>query len=152
VFEALLEGIRGERLNVVVTVGSNNDPSMLGRQPPNVVVRGFIPQGLLLPRCSAVITHGGAGSALGALSFGLPLLVVPQNADQFYNATLISAAGAGEWLAPADLNPDAVRSALSRVLGDPKHREAAQRIKEEFDAMPQPAAVRPRLVDLATCP
>jgi UDP:flavonoid glycosyltransferase YjiC (YdhE family) len=152
VFEALLEGIRGERLNVVVTVGSNNDPSMLGPQPPNVVVRGFIPQGLLLPRCSAVITHGGAGSALGALSFGLPLLVVPQSADQFYNATLISAAGAGEWLAPADLNPDAVRSALSRVLGDPKHREAARRIKEEFDAMPQPAAVRPRLVDLATCP
>lgn len=152
VFGTLLEGIRGEELNVVVTVGVNNDPSMLGPQPPNVVVHRFIPQGLLLPRCSAVITHGGAGSALGALSFGIPLLVVPQSADQFYNATLISAAGAGIWLAPADVSPDTVRSALRRVLDDPTHREAARQIKREFDAMPQPAAVRPRLVDLAAHP
>jgi UDP:flavonoid glycosyltransferase YjiC (YdhE family) len=97
-----------------------------------------------------VITHGGAGSALGALSFGLPLLVVPQSADQFYNATLIAAAGAGEWLAPADLGVDAVRAALRRILDEPAHRNAALQIKSEFDAMPQPAAVRPRLLDLAT--
>jgi UDP:flavonoid glycosyltransferase YjiC (YdhE family) len=150
VFEILHDGIRGEGINVVVTVGANNDPSMLGPQPPNVVVHRFIPQGLLLPRCSAVITHGGAGSALGALSFGLPLLVVPQSADQFYNATLIAAAGAGEWLAPADLGVDAVRAALRRILDEPAHRNAALQIKSEFDAMPQPAAVRPRLLDLAT--
>ena len=96
-----------------------------------------------------MITHGGAGSALGALSFGLPLLVVPQSADQFYNATLIAAAGAGEWLAPADLSVDAVRAALRRILDEPAHRNAALQIKSEFDAMPQPAAVRPRLLDLA---
>lgn len=150
VFNLLLDATRGQEINVVVTVGAANDPSMLGPQPPDVAVHRFVPQQLLLPRCSAVITHGGAGSVLGALSFGLPLVVVPQSADQFYNASLISAAGAGEWIAPADLSVDAVRSALRRILDQPTYRDAALRIKGEFDAMPQPADVRPRLVELAT--
>ena len=93
VFRALLDGLRDEALNIVVTVGKQNDPAVLGRQPSNVHVHQYIPQELLLPHCAAVVTHGGAGSTLGALAFGLPLLVVPQGADQFYNADRVVAAG-----------------------------------------------------------
>ena len=100
VFQALLDGLRDEPLNIVVTVGKQNDPEMLGRQPSNVHVHQYIPQELLLPYCAAVVTHGGAGSTLGALAFGLPLLVVPQGADQFYNADRVVAAGAAAQLMP----------------------------------------------------
>lgn len=149
VFQTLLAGLRGEDLNVVVTVGRDNDPSMLGPQPANVVVHRFVPQAQLLPHCSAVVTHGGAGSVLGALRFGLPVLVVPQGADHFYNAERIAAAGAGASLPPADLTPAAVRSAVRELLDNPMHREAAQRVRAEFDAMPEPADIRPRLLELA---
>ena len=73
---------------------------MLGPQPSNVHVHQYIPQELLLPHCAAVVTHGGAGSTLGALAFGLPLLVVPQGADHFYNADRVVAAGAAVQLMP----------------------------------------------------
>src|SRR3954453_15361341 len=51
-----------------------------------VTLDPYIPQAEVLPRCHAVIPHGGAGTTLGALAFGLPLLVIPQGADQYANA------------------------------------------------------------------
>jgi len=74
IFQTILGGLSDHDVSVVVTVGRDNDPLMLGPQPANVVVRRFVPQAVLLPHCSMVVTHGGAGSVLGALSFGLPLL------------------------------------------------------------------------------
>jgi UDP:flavonoid glycosyltransferase YjiC (YdhE family) len=136
VFRALLDGLRDEALNVVVTVGKQNDPAMLGRQPSNIHVHRYIPQELLLPYCAAVVTHGGAGSTLGALAFGLPLLVVPQGADQFYNAERAAAAGAAVQLMPDRLTADSAREAVRILLHDDTFRRAAHRIKSEFDAMP----------------
>ena len=72
IFRLVIEAVRDEDIALVVTVGRQNDPASLGPQPDNVVVHRYIPQGELLPRCHAVITHGGAGTTLGALAFGLP--------------------------------------------------------------------------------
>ncbi len=138
VFRALLEGLRDEALNVVITMGKHNDPAALGLQPSNIHVHQFIPQELLLPHCAAAVTHGGAGSTLGALAFGLPLLVVPQGADQFYNADRVVAAGAGVKLMPARLTAESARVAVRMLLHDDAYRAAARRIKNEFDAMPDP--------------
>ena len=139
VFEALLDGLRDEALNIVVTVGRQNDPEMLGRQPSNVHVHQYIPQELLLPHCAAVVTHGGAGSTLGALAFGLPLLVVPQGADHFYNADRVVAAGAAVQLMPDRLTAGSARDAVQMLLHDATFRSAADRIKNEIDAMPDPS-------------
>ena len=138
VFQALLDGLRDEALNLVVTVGRQNDPAVLGLQPSNVHVHSYIPQELLLPHCAAVVTHGGAGSTLGALAFGLPLLIVPQGADQFYNADRVAAAGAGVQLMPDRLTADSAREAIRMLLHDGGFQDAAHRIKNEFDAMPHP--------------
>jgi MGT family glycosyltransferase len=138
VFRALLDGLRDEALHIVVTVGKQNDPADLGLQPSNVHVYQYIPQELLLPHCAAVATHGGAGSTLGALAFGLPLLVVPQGADQFYNADRVVAAGAGVQLMPDRLTADSARDAVRTLLHDDTFRGAATRIKDEFEAMPEP--------------
>ena len=138
VFRALLDGLRDEALNLVVTVGKQNDPTVFGRQPPNVHVHQYIPQELLLPHCAAVVTHGGAGSTLGALAFGLPLLIVPQGADHFYNADRAVAAGAAVQLVPERLTADSARDAVRMLLRDDTFQAAAHRIKNEFDAMPDP--------------
>ncbi|KAL3142502.1 hypothetical protein ABBQ38_002826 [Trebouxia sp. C0009 RCD-2024] len=42
-----------------------------------------IPHSLLLPDCSAVLHHGGAGTCAAALTAGLPHLVCPFHFDQF---------------------------------------------------------------------
>jgi anti-sigma regulatory factor (Ser/Thr protein kinase) len=40
------------------------------------------------------VTHGGAGTTLGTLAAGVPLLVLPRGADQWTNAALVVSAGA----------------------------------------------------------
>jgi UDP:flavonoid glycosyltransferase YjiC (YdhE family) len=150
VFRALLDGLRGEALNVVVTVGKQNDAAVLGPQPSNVHVHQYIPQESLLPHCTAVVTHGGAGSTLGALAFGLPLVIVPQGADQFYNAERVVAAGAAVRLMPDRLTAESARDAVRTLLHDDSFRDAARRIKNEFEAMPDPQQAVRALEQLTT--
>ena len=125
IFRLVIEAVRDEDIALIVTVGRENDPASLGPQPDNVVAHRYIPQGQLLPRCHAVITHGGAGTTLGALAFGLPLLVLPQGADQYANAERIVTAGAGRQLLKDELSVEAVRDSLRTVLDDASYQRAA---------------------------
>ncbi len=136
VFRTVIDAVRDEDIALIVTVGRHNDPASLGPQPDDVLIHEYIHQGVLLPRCDAVITHGGSGTTLGALAFGVPLLVLPQGADQYDNAERIVTAGAGLQLLKDDLTVDAVRDAVRAVLDDAIYRRSAERIQTEIHEMP----------------
>ena len=99
VLERLLAGL-DEVPGALVTTGRDVDPSALGPVPPHVRVERFVPQEDVLPACGAAVVHGGSGSTLAALAHGLPLVLVPQGADQFENAARVEAAGAGVVVSP----------------------------------------------------
>ena len=139
VFRTVIEGLRDQPVSVVVTVGRRNDPSALGPQPANVAVHQYIPQATLLPHCQAAVIHGGAGTMLGALAAGLPLLFLPQGADQYSNADRVIAAGAARKLLRTDVTASTVRESVAALLSEPGYRLAAQRIGAEIAAMPPPA-------------
>ncbi len=135
VFRLVIEALH-DRVNVIVTVGRQNDPATLGPQPRGVIIRSYIPQHEVLPWCDAVVAHGGSGTVLGALAHGVPLLVVPQGADQWSNAEQIVTAGAGRRLLRDELSAEAVRDCVMALLSEPSYRKAASKIKEEIRAMP----------------
>jgi UDP:flavonoid glycosyltransferase YjiC (YdhE family) len=138
VFATIVEGVRQEAVNVVVTVGTDNDPCMLGPQPDNVHVERYIAESALLPHCDLVITHGGTGSMVPALAQGLPVLLVPQGANQFHNAEACVGAGAGRCLPPDELCAEAVRREVRTLFADPSYRARARQIEQEIEAMPSP--------------
>ena len=76
---------------------------------------------------------------MGALAFGLPLLLVPQGADQFFNTERVVATGAGIGLLPGALSAAAVREAVRTLMQDQAFRTAAQSIASEIAAMPDAA-------------
>ena len=61
-------------------------------------VRRFIPQSLLLPHCDLVVSHAGSGSVIGALTHGLPMVLLPMGADQPLNAARAEALGVAQVL------------------------------------------------------
>ncbi len=63
-FRPLLDGLDGHG-SALVTVGRNVEPDDLGPLPPRVRVERFVPQAHVLPRCAAVVSHGGSGTTLG---------------------------------------------------------------------------------------
>ena len=149
VIEAAVEGLRCEPVNVIATVGPDREPEDLGPQPPNVHVESYVPQSLLLPHCDAVVAHGGSGTTLAALAHGLPLLVLPQGANQFWNAERSAALGVGLRLLPGEVDPGSVRRGVRVLLDEPGYRERAGELAGEISRMPAPADVVARLEALA---
>ncbi len=137
VFAAVLAGLRDEKVNVVVTVGHDNDPGDFGPQPDHIRIERFIPQSLLLPYCDVVVNQGGT-AILPILAHGLPLLLLPQGANQFHNAAACAAAGVGRQLLPGEVSPEAVRREVRALLDDPAPRAQARRVQAELAAMPGP--------------
>jgi MGT family glycosyltransferase len=137
VFAAVLEGLHDEPVNTVLTVGPDNDPDAFGPQPDHIRIERFIPQSLLLPFCDAVVNQGGT-AILPILAHGLPLLLLPQGANQFHNAQACLAAGVGRRLLPHEVTPDAVRREVDAILHDETLREGARRVQRELVEMPGP--------------
>lgn len=136
-FAPLLAGLAGGEVEVVVTVSELNDPTALGELPATVHVERWLPLAPLLPHCDAVLCHAGTGTTLAALTAGLPLVLVPQGADQFDNAHACQRAGAARVLMPGEINANAVREAARAVLADDsQERAAALELAAEIAAMP----------------
>jgi len=137
----IVAGVAALPVQVLVATGPRVDPSSLGEQPGHVQVEPWVDQSAVLDRCTAVVSHGGSGTFLGALARGLPQLCLPQAADQFRNAEGGTRAGAIVVLTPAEATAESVRGAVGRVLEDPRLRAGAQSVAEEMARMPGPAEV-----------
>ena len=146
-FQLVLGALADEPINLLVTVGRDNDPLALGPMTPNIHVAQFIPQGQLLPHCAAAVHHAGAGTTFGILAHGLPSVAVPQGADNFTIGDRIAQAGAAISLAPGQVNPASVRDALRRVLREPSYGRSAMRLAAEIKGMPATEEVAARLRD-----
>ncbi len=137
----VVNSLRELPLRMVVTVGPDRDPAVVGEQPPNVHVARYLPQAEVIPLCAAVVSHAGSGVFLAALAHGLPQLCLPQFADQFLNAAACVRAGAGLALQPGEATARALRSATEELLSDPDVRRAAARLSDEIAQMPDAVEV-----------
>jgi UDP:flavonoid glycosyltransferase YjiC (YdhE family) len=136
-FAPLLTGLSELDVDAVVTVSNLNDPAALGNPQANVHIERWLSLAALLPRCDAVVCHAGTGTTLAALAAGLPLVLVPQGADQFDNARACEAAGAARVLMPDQVTGPAVRDAVAEVLRNrSRERVGALRLAGEIAAMP----------------
>jgi UDP:flavonoid glycosyltransferase YjiC (YdhE family) len=137
-FERVLAGLRELPGSIAVTVGRDLDPGVLGPQPGNVHVRRFIPQSLLLPHCDLVVSHAGSGSVIGALTHGLPMVLLPMGADQPLNAARAEALGVAQVLDALEAAPADIEHAAVAVLAEPGYRRNAGLIRNEIRALPGP--------------
>jgi len=135
IFREILDGLADQPVDVVVTVGSDQDPSALHPAPGNARIERFIPQSELLPTCSVMVHHGGAGTTFGALAHGVPQVIVPQGADNYDNAAMCERAGMAVVLRPDEFSARTIAEAVSAVLHDARFLEAARLTADEIVTM-----------------
>jgi len=138
VFPMMLEALRDEPVNLILTVGRDNDPAQWGPQPSNVHIERFIPQSLLLPYCDLVVHQGGFSTVTGTLNAGLPMVVIPIGADQPYNAACCAALGVGVVIEPGERSAEAIRAAVRAVMDNPSYWQKAEHVRDEMAALPGP--------------
>jgi UDP:flavonoid glycosyltransferase YjiC (YdhE family) len=86
--------------------------------PPTAHHEAFIPLADVLPRCAALISHGGIGTLAQGLAAGVPQLTMPMGFDQPDNATRLESLGVGKWVVPSRFEGDRVAGALRALLDD----------------------------------
>lgn len=126
--------------DVVVTLGHGPGAAMLGAVPDHVRVEAFVPQADLLPRCAAVVCHGGSGTILASLAHAIPVVCMPQGADQFANAANVERVGVGRSVATGATRA-VLTDAIDHVLHGRAPRRAAVGLAGEIAAMPDRAEV-----------
>lgn len=113
--QRVVDALADAAVRVVVTTGPSV-PTGTVRPRANTTVSSFVPHNCLLPQASLVVSHGGHGTVMAALSHGVPVLCVPMGRDQFFNGSRAQALGAGAMVSPdteADGIADAVRALLN---------------------------------------
>jgi MGT family glycosyltransferase len=138
-FRTVVEALAELPVRLLVTVGDSGDPSAWPALPPNAHVERWVPQQDVLANAAVMVCHGGTGTVLGGLTAGVPMVVVPQFADQPDNADRVAAIGAGIGVGDGETAPataEEVRAAVSSVLTEPSYRRAAGTTAGEIAALP----------------
>jgi UDP:flavonoid glycosyltransferase YjiC (YdhE family) len=132
VLQRILDGIDGLDIEAIVTTGPAVDPAHL-RAPANTTIHRYLDHSEILPGASLVIGHGGHGTTARALSYGLPLLVIPMHPlmDQPAIGRVVVHLGAGRML-PRSAPPRTIRTTVLELLADGPHRTAATRLGESI--------------------
>lgn len=135
-WNAVFAALNEMDVDAVATIGPHVDAASLAPAPVNVRVERFVPQADLLGRASAVLSHGGAGSVLGAAAHALPQVVVPLFADQWENGLAVTDAGCGIVMQPESRSVADFDQVLRSVLENRSFRDAAVLVAHEIEAMP----------------
>jgi MGT family glycosyltransferase len=103
--------------------------------PANVRILGWGPAPLAVlrhPNVRALVSHCGINSVHESLTAGTPIVGIPMFADQLDMAVRVADAGAGLWLDKHQFSPEALRTAIARVLDDETFRARIPPIQAVF--------------------
>ncbi|PEU50773.1 hypothetical protein CN395_29395 [Priestia megaterium] len=95
--------------------------------PKNFIIMEFAPQLDILPHTDIFISHGGMNSVNEALWFGVPMVIIPQNADQPFIANKIMEKGLGKTLQPSDLSAKKLKFVTEALMEDKDIKETLRK-------------------------
>ncbi|AUI58385.1 macrolide family glycosyltransferase [Amycolatopsis sp. BJA-103] len=138
-YRSCLDAFGGTEWQVAMSVGAEVDLAELGPVPGNIDVRPHFPQLEVLREASAFVSHCGMNSTMEALFFGVPLVGVPQQAEQLINAERAAELGFGTVLAPEELTAARLRESVEAVAADGRIRanldEISAKLRERRGAV-----------------
>ncbi|WP_312872733.1 macrolide family glycosyltransferase [Kibdelosporangium persicum] len=101
--------------HAVIALGNRE---LTGHIPPNVQVHRYVPYEDVLPHAQVLIGHPGVITMMAGLRHGVPLLPVPQTAEQYPNAAQVTELGLGLHLRPEDVTVTALRETVAKISSD----------------------------------
>ena len=131
-YKLCFEAFGNTERTVVMSIGEKTRASELGDIPENFIVKNYVPQTEVLKYAKLFITHGGMNSVHEGLYYGVPLIVIPQSADQPVIAGQVANIGAGIQLQMQGLTANQLRESADHVLNEPSFHKAVVKMKESL--------------------
>ncbi|MEV6139161.1 macrolide family glycosyltransferase [Nocardia sp. NPDC051990] len=120
--------------HVVLQIGKYTDPQELGDIPPNVEVHSWVAQREILEHADAFLTHAGMGGCGEGLLAGVPMIAVPQAAEQFMNADRLVELGVARRIDTPQATAETLRAALHDLVTDAEVARRSARLRADAQA------------------
>jgi MGT family glycosyltransferase len=133
-FCMMAEACAGLDLQLVISLGGGQDPSLLGHLPGDPIVVGYAPQLDLIRRSALTISHGGLNTALESVAEGVPMVVLPVTYDQPGVGARVEWWGVGRSVPVGRLTIARLREAVRIVFGNPAYCQRASRLQSSIQA------------------
>lgn len=147
-FQLLVDASAGLGVNLVLSCGDLATTDWARHLPPHVIALPYAPQRALLERAAVFVTHGGANSAMEALSRAVPMLIIPICNDQPLQAAVATRRGVA--LSVPEPEPESLRAALEHLLSPPDTMtRALAEVAQSYRCHDGAAIVAQRLLGLA---
>jgi MGT family glycosyltransferase len=131
IVEVALQTLPEKGFFVVATSAAYVPEELEATALPNTRIERFIPHNPVVERAAVVICHGGMGITQRALSYGVPVVVIPFGRDQLEVARRVEFAGVGVRLLPKNLNRKTLNDAVQQAL---KMKDKAEQMAREMAA------------------
>jgi MGT family glycosyltransferase len=122
--------LKDEPWQVVLSTGRRLDPTILDPIPANFLVRPQVPQLEVLQQTSLFVTHCGMNSTMESLYYGVPMVGVPQMAEQMVTARRIQEFGLGTALDKNTLTVEQLHATIKAVLSNADTRTNVQAMQK----------------------
>jgi zeaxanthin glucosyltransferase len=130
-FETIARACEGLGVQLVVSLGAPEPGGALPKLSGSPLTVSYAPHQQLISRADVVITHGGINTVMGALQAATPMVVVPITFDQPGVGARVARSGAGEVVSLSRLSPPTLRTAVEKVLSQPRYRHRADNARQD---------------------
>jgi len=120
-------------IRVVASIGRMDDNP--GALPSNFFVRPHVPQSQALRSANVVVASATTTAVLGAISAGVPLVLMPAGGEQPDVAELCQHGQIARVLAPEVTTSAAICDGVAHVLADAAAQDRIRRLATEFSAV-----------------
>ncbi|WP_371679625.1 macrolide family glycosyltransferase [Streptomyces sp. NBC_01276] len=131
-FQTCVDAFADAPWDIVMAVGDQITPTTLTDVPAHIDIRPHVPQLQILRHADLFITHAGMGSVMESLSFGVPMVAIPQMSEQRANADRLTELGLGRLLHRTHLTPQTLRDTAHHVLTDPTYRHHTHTMRDHI--------------------
>jgi N-glycosyltransferase len=136
VYDSVIEALATERVRALVASGYDSQPCLVARAAaPHISVARWLPLPGLLAGADVYVTHGGFNSVREAVAAGVPLVVIPMGAGQYYAARCVNELGLGIVVPPDQRTAGRIRAAVAAVASDDSYRRRVRWLKERMTAL-----------------
>jgi glycosyltransferase len=134
----LVEKVKGLDAEIVIAAPGTVGPELTERLG---VHAGWVPLDLVARHCDLLVHHGGGGTALTAMAYGVPQLLVPNMPKLMGPCRRLADYGAARMVPPGEDTAAALAAACRDLLDDRSYRDRAAALAAEIARMPLPGEV-----------
>jgi rhamnosyltransferase subunit B len=131
-FERTVEACRTAGLRAMLV--TNHPDQLPGGLPEGIRAFSYLPFSRILPRCAAIVYHGGIGTLAQAVKAAIPHLIVPNSHDQPDNGQRIERMGLGFCMGPRRYGAGRAAAAIAELVGSAEIRERCRGYAARIDS------------------